>query len=145
MSRWEESTAITASAETVFGYVSDFDRHADWSGHGLQVSQDGDGPAEVGTTYSTIAKQFGTQRETSTITHMDRPDLFGWDSTGGLGVVHHEFSLSETDGVTTLTRTAEFTRKSFLAKVLGFRIAKDLPASLRQDLAKIKAAIEADA
>lgn len=139
---WQESTTINAPIEQVFDYVSDFARHADWSEHGLQVTQDGDGPASVGTSYSTVAQQFGTQREHSTITDLERPRLFGWDSEGGLGVVHHTFSLSEADGGTTVTRTAAFKKKSFLAKLFGFRINKDLPASLRENLAKIKANIE---
>jgi len=36
--RWEESISIKASADGVFAYVSDFARHGEWSGHGLQVS-----------------------------------------------------------------------------------------------------------
>lgn len=142
MGQWQESTTINAPADKVFAYVSDFNNHAAWSGHGLQVTKDDDGPIAVGSTYSTVAKQFGTQKEHSTITDLDSPSLFAWDSTGGLGVVHHTFSLSEEGGRTTLVREAEFKKRSFLAKMLGFRLNKDLPASLRADLVRIKAAVE---
>lgn len=142
MERWEESTTINATAEQVYDYVSDFTNHADWSAHGLQVTKDDDGPVQVGSTYSTTAKLFGTQNETSTITDLQRPTLFGWDSAGGLGVVHHTFALESNDGVTTVTRSASFTQRSFLAKLFGGRIKKDLPAALRDDLAKIKARLE---
>lgn len=142
MSQWEESTTIKAGADEVFAYVSDLKNHADWSGHELQVTKDDTGPIAVGSSYSTVAKQFGTQREQSIVTDLDSPTLFGWDSTGGLGVVHHTFTVREDDGVTTLTRAAEFKSKKFLAKMLGSRLNKDLPASLREDLVKIKAKLE---
>lgn len=142
MARWSESATIDAPAAEVYAYVSDFTNHARWSGHGLEVTQDDDGPVAVGTTFSTVASQFGTQRESSTITDLDPPTLFAWDSTGGLGVVHHAFHVAEADGVTTLTRTADYVRQSFLARMLGFRINRDLPASLRQDLDRITAAVE---
>lgn len=142
MDKWEESTTIKADADRVFAYVSDMKNHADWSGHGLQVTKDDDGPIAVGSTYSTVAKQFGTQREQSVVTDLDSPTRFGWDSTGGLGVIHHTFTVSGGDGATTLTRAAEFKSKKFLAKMLGSRLNKDLPASLREDLTRIKAKLE---
>ena len=143
MSQWEESIAIDAEPERVFDYVSDMQNHADWSGHGLQVTKDDDQPIAVGSSYSTVAQQFGTQHETSVVTDIDRPTQFGWDSTGSLGVVHHTFTVHGGDAGTTLIRTASFKEKKFLAKMLGFRINKDLPAALRDDLAKIKTTLEA--
>lgn len=143
MSQWEESVTINAEPDAVFAYVSDMKNHADWSGHQLQVTKDDEEPIAVGATYSTVAQQFGTQHETSVVTDHDPPSTFGWDSTGGLGVVHHTFTVSGGDGTTTLTRTASFKSKKFLAKMLGFRINKDLPAALREDLAKIKTKLEA--
>lgn len=142
MSRWEETISIAAPAEQVFAYVSDFTRHGEWSGHGLKVTAGGDTPVAVGSTYSTEAKLFGTQRETSTVTDLDPPKLFAWDSKGALGVVHHWFALSDGGGATTLTKGAEFRSKKLLAKLTGKRIARDLPSALREDLAKIKAAVE---
>ena len=52
MKRWEESITIKAPADKVFSYVSDFARHGEWSGHGLQVSRADDGPVVVGTKWS---------------------------------------------------------------------------------------------
>src|SRR5436309_50786 len=65
MNRWERSTTINAPADKVFAYVSEFTRHGEWGGHGLAVTRDGDGPIAVGSTFSTTAKAFGTQREQS--------------------------------------------------------------------------------
>lgn len=143
MDRFEERIVIQAPADRVYGYVSDFARHGEWGGHGLEVTQDGDGPVAVGTTFSTVAKQFGTQKEHSTITEMDPPTRFGWDSTGALGVVHHRFDIAGDGGSTTLTKSAEFTSRSFLAKLTGFKVNKGIPEGLRSDLAAVKAKLEA--
>jgi hypothetical protein len=129
----------------VYEYVSDFAKHGEWSANGLKVTPTADGPAAVGTAFSTEAKQFGTQRETSTITDMNPGSLFGWDSTGALGTVHHWFSISEDGGSSTVTKGFELTKPSFLAKFFGWRIKRDAPRNLRADLEKIKATLEGPA
>ena len=143
MKRWEETISIKASADKVFSYVSDFARHGEWAGHGLAVSRADSGPVVVGTKFSTVAKQFGTQKEESTITEMKAPEEFGWMSVGALGQVHHWFSLREDAGMTTLTKQAEMLEPTRLAKITMFKISRDLPKGLRSDLDKIKAAVEA--
>jgi hypothetical protein len=70
MKRFEDRISIHSPAGRVFDYFADFARHGEWSGHGLQVSQPTKGPVAVGTKFSTTAKQFGTQREQSTITEL---------------------------------------------------------------------------
>jgi hypothetical protein len=145
MNRWERSISVNAPIDDVFTYVSDFDRHGEWSGHDLQVSREGSGPVGIGTTFSTVAKQFGTQREKSTVTQMTPPREFGWESAGALGRLHHWFSLREGSGSTTLTKGAEFVESKLLAKVTMFKISRDIPAGLESDLAKIKAAVEKQA
>jgi uncharacterized membrane protein len=141
--RYEERTTIATPASAVYDYVSDFLRHGEWGGHDLRVVKDDDGPITVGSTFSTTAKQFGTQREHSTITELDPGRVFGWDSTGGLGLVHHRFALAEENGATAVTKSAEFAEPSFLAKLVGWRLNRDVPAGLRSDLAAIKAHLEA--
>lgn len=143
MKRWEETTTIQAPADKVFSYVSDFARHGEWAGHGLQVSRADGGPIVVGTVFSTVAKQFGTQKEESTITEMTAPQEFGWISVGALGRIHHRFSLREDAGTTTLTKSAEFIEPTTLAKITMFKISRDLPKGLRSDLFNIKASVEA--
>jgi len=142
MKRFERSITINAPADKVFAYVSDFTRHGEWGGHGLAVTRDGDGPTAVGSTFSTTAKNFGTQREKSTITEMNPPKEFGWDSVGALGRVHHWFALSEGSGATTVTKGAEIAEPTFLAKMTMFKISKDMPKGFESDLANIKAKLE---
>ena len=61
--RWEEKIDVKAPADKVWPLVSDFTRHGEWAGHGLQATKTSDGAVGVGTTYATTAKQFGTQKE----------------------------------------------------------------------------------
>ena len=143
MKRWEDRISVQAPASRVFDYVADFTRHGEWAGNGLGVTKDSDGPAAVGSTYSTTAKQFGTQREQSTVTEFTPGRTFAWDSRGALGRVHHWFSMSDDGGATTLTKGAEMLEPTFLAKITGWKLSKDIPNGIHRDLANIKAKVEA--
>ena len=143
MKTYEEQISINAPADKVYAYVSDFTKHGEWGGHGLSVAKDGDGPVAVGTTFSTTASQFGTQRERSTITDMKPNTLFAWDSEGSLGTAHHWFSIADNGGTTTLTKGAQFTDPSTLGKMMSWKLSRDVPKGFRSDLAKIKATLEA--
>ncbi len=70
MKRFEDRMVIDAPADRVYEYVADFTKHVEWSGDDLEVTKTSDGPVAVGATFSTTAKQFGTQREQSTITEL---------------------------------------------------------------------------
>jgi hypothetical protein len=139
---YEEQIVLAAPPGPVYDYVSDFTRHGEWAGNGLQVTQDGEGPMAVGMRFSTVAKQFGTQREHSTITELSPGAAFGWESKGALGTVHHRFTMTAVGESTTLTKSAEFVQPTYLAKIFGFRLNRDIPAGLRSDLDRIRARIE---
>jgi len=109
MKPFEAKTTINDPAQSVFDYVSDFTKHGEWAGHGLQVTKETDGPVAIGSTYSTVAKQFGTQREHSTVTELEPGMVFGWDSKGALGTAHHRFTVATSDGATSLTKSADLT------------------------------------
>jgi uncharacterized membrane protein len=143
MTRFEDQITIDAPADRVFAYVSDFTRHGEWAANDLEVATPSDGPVAVGTTFSTTAKQFGTQREQSTVTEFTPGSVFAWESKGALGLARHRFALSGDGGSTTLTKSAEIVEPTFLAKVTGWRLKKDIPKALHSDLANIKAHLEA--
>ena len=145
MKRFEDRISIRAPAGRVFDYVADFTRHGEWAGHGLEVTKSTEDPAAVGTTFSTTAKQFGTQREQSTITELTPGRTFAWDSTGALGRVHHWFSLSEDGESSTLSKGAEMVDPTFLAKITSWKLSRDIPRGIHSDLANIKARVEASA
>lgn len=143
MKRFEERIEVKAPAERAYGYVSDMTTHEDWSGNGLKVTKESEGPVAVGTVYATTAKQFGTQREHSTVTEMTPGERFEWDSVGALGRAHHGFALSSNGEGTSVTKSAEIVEPKFLAKLTGWKLSKDIPAGLRRDLERIKAHLEA--
>ncbi len=143
MKRFEDQISIQAPVGRVFDYVADFGRHGEWAGDGLEVTESTEGPVTVGSTFSTTAKQFGTQREQSTITELTPGSTFAWDSTGALGRAHHWFALAEEGGATALTKGAELVEPTFLAKITSWKLSRDIPKGLRRDLTNIKARIEA--
>jgi Polyketide cyclase / dehydrase and lipid transport len=145
MKRFEDRISIHAPAGHVFEYVADFTRHGEWAGHGLEVTRSTEGAVTVGTTFSTTAKQFGTQREQSTITELTPGRTFAWDSTGALGRVHHWFSLSEEGGSTTLSKGAEMIDPTLLAKLTSWKLSRDIPKGIHSDLMNIKARVEGSA
>jgi hypothetical protein len=145
MKRFEDRIAIQAPAGRVFDYVADFTLHGEWSQDGLQVTPSSEGPVVVGSTFSTTAHQFGTQREQSTITELAPSTTFAWESTGALGRASHRFSLSEDGGATNLSKSAELIEPSFLAKVTSWKLSRDIPKSLHSDLVNIKAHLEGSA
>ena len=142
MKRFEGQISIDAPADRVYDYVADFTRHGEWGGHGLQVTKTTEGPVAVGSVFSTTAKQFGTQREQSTITELSPGNAFAWESTGALGRARHRFSLAGDGASTTLTKSAEIVEPTFLAKLTSWKLAKDIPKGLHSDLANIKAHLE---
>ena len=145
MKRYEDQISIDAPIGHVYDYVADLTRHGEWAGHGLQVTKSTEGSVAVGSTFSTTAKQFGTQREQSTITELTPNKAFAWDSTGALGRAHHWFSLSEDGGATTLSKGAEMVEPTFLAKITSWKLSKDIPKGIHSDLANIKAKVEGSA
>lgn len=142
MKRYEDQISIDAPAGQVYDYVADFPRHAEWSGDGLEVAKSSEGPVAVGSTFSTTAKQFGTQREQSTITEVSPGSAFAWESKGALGLARHRFSLAGDGGSTTLTKSAEIVEPTFLAKLTSWKLSKDIPKGLHRDLANIKGHLE---
>lgn len=142
MKRFEDRISIDAPAGQVYDYVADLTRHGEWGGHGLQVTKSTEGPDAVGSSFSTTAKQFGTQREQSTITELSPGSAFAWESTGALGRARHRFSLADDGGSTTLSKSAEIVEPTFLAKLTSWKLSKDIPKGLHSDLANIKAQLE---
>jgi uncharacterized membrane protein len=143
--RFEERITIGATADRVYDYVADMTTHAEWSGNGLQVTKSSDGPVAVGTVYATMAKQFGTQREQSTVTEMTPGRTFAWDSMGALGRAHHAFALDGEGGSTIVKKSAQIVEPRFLAKMTSWKLGKDIPSGLRRDLERIKAHLEGSA
>jgi uncharacterized protein YndB with AHSA1/START domain len=136
--RFSKETTVKAAPEQVFDYVSDLTKHADWANEDLSVQKASSGPLGVGSTFESVAHKFGTQKEKQTITEYTPGKRVVFDSAGSLGTVRHSFDLSAADGGTRVTKTSDFVRPTFLARLTTFMIGREQPKALDSDLQKIK-------
>jgi hypothetical protein len=142
LARIERETVIKAAPEQVFAYVADMPRHSEWSAHGLEVKQTSEGQPGVGTTYASVAHQFGTQRETQTVTVYEPGKRFAFEARGSIGVVRHAFDLTAADGGTRVVKSMEIVKPSLLARVMAPMISSQTRKGLTADLEEIKAKLE---
>ena len=140
--RFAKETTIKASPEQVFDYVADLSHHADWASEDLTVKQTSSGPVGVGSTFESVAHQFGTQNEKQTITEYSPGRRLAFESAGKLGVVLHAFDLSNVDGGALLTKSADFIRPSFMARLMTLMIGRQQPKALKSDVDGIKGHFE---
>ncbi|HLF77156.1 MAG TPA: SRPBCC family protein [Dehalococcoidia bacterium] len=143
MAVFSQETTINRSPEDVFAYVSDMNRHGEWGGHELEVKQTSTGPIGVGATFSSLAKQFGTQRETQTVTEYAPGKRFVFEANGSLGIARHVFELTPSGSGTHVLKSMELTKPSFLARLMSMKIKGDQAKALTQDLQRIKQKLEA--
>jgi hypothetical protein len=144
MATYSGETQIQAAASEVFAYIADLTKHPEWAQHGLQVKQTSGGGPGTGATYESTAKQFGTQRETQTVTEYSSPIRFVFEAKGKLGLARHTFDLSPSGGGTRVTKTMEITQPSLMAKITAPMIASQTKKGLRVDLERIKARLEGE-
>ena len=137
-----KETVINAAPQRVFEYVSDLRKHPEWAQHGLEVTQTSQGPIQGGATFSSVAHQFGTQRETQTITEFQPNSRVTFEATGSLGVARHTFALTPEGAGTHVTKSMELIRPSLLARVMGPMIASQQHKALAVDLERIKTNLE---
>jgi uncharacterized protein YndB with AHSA1/START domain len=142
MAVFRKETTIQKSPDEVFAYVSDMNRHGEWGGHELEVKQTSAGPIGVGATFSSLAKQFGTQHENQTVTEYVPGQRFVFEATGALGLARHTFELTAANGGTTVLKSMELVKPTFLARISALKIGMDQPKAMEQDLANIKKKLE---
>ena len=143
MAVFRKETTIQKSPEEVFAYISDMARHGEWGGHELEVTKTSDGPIGVGSTFSSLAKQFGTQREQQTVTEYLPGRRFVFEATGALGLARHTFELAPSaDGGTNISKSMELVKPTFLARMTTLKIRSDQPKAMESDLANIKKKLE---
>jgi uncharacterized protein YndB with AHSA1/START domain len=142
MAVFSAETTIQKSPDEVFAYVSDMARHGEWGGHDLAVQKVSSGPVAAGSTFSSVAKQFGTQKETQTVTEFVPGKRFAFEATGALGVARHVFDLSAAGNGTRVVKSMEITKPTILAKATSFKIKGEQPKAMAQDLQNIKAKLE---
>jgi len=142
MARYERETQIKASPEQVFAYVSDMPRHSEWAAHDLEVKQTSDGPVGVGATFASVGHQFGTQRETQTVTTYEPGRRFAFDAKGSIGVARHSFDLSAEGDGAHVKKSMEIVKPSLMARVMAPMIGSQTRKGLGLDLERIKQKLE---
>jgi hypothetical protein len=133
---------INATPQQVFDYVSQLTRHSEWAQHDLTVEQTSQGPAGVGSTYASVAHQFGTQKETQTVTEYNPPSVFAFEARGSLGTARHVFDIRPSGSGSSVTKSMELIKPSFMARVMTPMISRQTRSSLTSDLDRIKAHLE---
>ena len=80
MARFQQSTTFNAAPSTVYGYLTDITKHAEWSSHGLTVEKASEGPVAVGSTFNTVGKLMGTHHAVVTVTALVPNERIGFES-----------------------------------------------------------------
>ncbi len=135
-------TVINAPPQRVFDYVSDLRKHPEWAQHALEVTQTSTGPIQTGATFSSVAHQFGTQRETQIVTEYQPTSRFAFEAMGSLGTARHAFDLTPDGAGTRVTKSMEISKPTLMARVMSPMIRSQTRKGLAVDLERIKAQLE---
>ncbi len=108
MGTLESEVQISASPEEVFAYLSDLEKHPEWS-HCMEINKTSEGPVGVGSTYQSKGKNFGiTANETVEVTEHRPNERFAWRTAGAMGMKFGwSFEMRPQEGRTLLTERFE--------------------------------------
>jgi len=141
-----QQITINAPAEKVFNYVADISKHGEWGNPGqkLQVEKTSDGPIGKGSTFKSVAHQFGTQHDIVTITEYVPSQKVVYESQGKAGQIRHSFEITPAGSGVQVTKGFEAVKAGFpFMLFLPVVQAFVLPGALKGDLERIKAKVEA--
>ncbi len=86
MATIEFQTQINAAPAEVFAYLSDLEKHPEWS-HCMEIEKTSEGQVGVGASYRSKGKNFGiTANETVEVTDHRPNERFAWRTTGAMGM-----------------------------------------------------------
>ncbi len=108
MATIEFQLLISVSPEEAFAYLSNLEKHPEWS-HCMEINKTSEGPVGVGTTYQSKGKNFGiTANETVEVTEHRPSERFAWQTTGAVGMKFGwSFEMRPQEGRTLLTERFE--------------------------------------
>ena len=98
------STVANTTQQHAFEYVSDLSRHPDWAMDQMTIEPVAPGPLRIGSKFKHAgAEPFLGGRlhhMNVTVTDLEPPGRFGFDTEDGQVEIHHEFRLNtEADGI----------------------------------------------
>ncbi len=142
MATMESQVQISAPPEEVFAYLSDLEKHPEWS-HCMEIKKTSEGQVGVGASYRSKGKNFGiTANETVEVTEHQPNERFGWRTTGAMGMKFGwSFELSPREGGTLLIE--RFEPPSGLAgSLIGVLAGPGTRKAMQEGLGRIKEKLE---
>ncbi len=142
MATSESQLQISAPPEEVFAYLSDLEKHPEWS-HCMEIKKTSEGPVGVGTTYQSKGKNFGiTANETVEVTEHRPSERFAWQTTGAMGMKFGwSFDLSPQEGGTLVTELFE-PPTGFIGSLINTLTGSSTRKAMEEGLANIKEKLE---
>lgn len=145
---WETESKIDIAApvETVYEYLADFTRHAEWSTGVEEVAPVGNGATTlaVGAEFQVSETVPAAFTSYTRITALEPGQRIAWESWDGRTArVTWAFELAEQNGNTRLRQRARFEPTSLLGRILlTFMRKRQIPKENQRSLARIKANLE---
>ena len=142
MATIEFQTQINAAPEEVFAYLSDLEKHPEWS-HCMEIEKTSEGPVGVGSSYRSRGKNFGiTANETVEVTEHQPNERFGWRTTGAMGMKFGwSFELSPQEGGTLLIERFE-PPSGLMGSFISLTAGSSTRKAMQEGLGRIKEKLE---
>ncbi len=142
MATIEFQTQINAAPEVVFAYLSDLEKHPEWS-HCMEIEKTSEGPVGVGASYRSKGKNFGiTANETVEVTEHQPNERFAWRTTGAMGMKFGwSFELSPQEGGTLLIERFE-PPSGLMGSFINLTAGSSTRKAMQEGLGRIKEKLE---
>ena len=142
MATIEFQTQINAAPEEVFAYLSDLEKHPEWS-HCMEIEKTSEGPVGVGSSYRSRGKNFGiTANETVEVTEHQPNERFGWRTTGAMGMKFGwSFEMTPQEGGTLLIERFE-PPSGLMGSFISLTAGSSTRKAMQEGLGRIKEKLE---
>ena len=142
MATIQSQVQISASPEEVFVYLSDLEKHPEWS-HSMEVKKTSEGQVGVGASYKSKGKNFGiTASETVEVTEHRPNERFGWRTTGAMGMKFGwSFEMSPQEGGTLLIERFE-PPGGLVGSLINLATGSSTRKAMQEGLGRIKVRLE---
>lgn len=142
MATIEFQTQIKAAPEEVFAYLSDLEKHPEWS-HCMEIEKTSEGQVGVGASYRSKGKNFGiTANETVEVTEHQPNERFAWRTTGAMGMKFGwSFELAPQEGGTLLIERFE-PPSGLMGSFISLTAGSSTRKAMQEGLGRIKEKLE---
>ncbi|HVB77821.1 MAG TPA: SRPBCC family protein [Candidatus Nitrosotalea sp.] len=137
---------VNASPERTFDYVAALESHPQWAMEQMTVAPEASGPATVGSRYQVEgAISNKRQRATVTVTELERPVRFAFESADESSITGHAFTFTPYGGGTLVAHQI-FAIKQPLVGSLMLRVRRSaVEAGFNRQLSSMRSNVESAA